>query len=135
MRTVVSGDVHVSYGQIYVQSDAQVPGPGLSEAFAGQDAGLCGAAVPGALFLLTGLHTGRVAFTVELHGEEPSLDSSWEEIVDASFRPESLPARLVEWGGSTAWDIGLEETDYRVRYCATGIRRVTFRPRQSRYPS
>ena len=65
MPTLVSQDVWVTYGQFYVAS-----GPGmhglLEECFAGQRNGLCGAAVPGFLFLITGLHTGEVGLTVEL---------------------------------------------------------------------
>ncbi|MGH9128851.1 MAG: hypothetical protein ACRDY2_07775 [Acidimicrobiales bacterium] len=46
----------------------------------GRGTGLCRAgqrplraAVPGALFLSTGLHTGQVGFTVELHDERPEV--------------------------------------------------------------
>ncbi len=56
------------YSQIYVESDPDSVGPDLRESFAGQSAGLCGAATPGALWLSTGLHTGSVGFTVEVHG-------------------------------------------------------------------
>jgi hypothetical protein len=61
VRTLVSGDLWVHYGQIHVQSgqaDPRVPDPGLHECFAGQQNGLCGGTVPGCLFLITGLHTG-----------------------------------------------------------------------------
>ncbi|MFH8499115.1 hypothetical protein [Streptomyces coeruleorubidus] len=127
VRRPVEGEVHVHYGQIYVETDPDDFGPGLSEAFAGQRAGLCGAATPGALWLNTGLHTGDVGFTVEVHEEAPPLDPSWEDVVEVSFRPVSADSALVEWGGGASWQLGLEETDYRVRYCATGMDRASER--------
>ncbi|MFE7764693.1 hypothetical protein [Streptomyces sp. NPDC057438] len=121
MRRPVDGEVHVHYGQIYVESDQDGVGPGLAEAFAGQSSGLCGAAIPGALWLTTGLHTGSVGFTVEVHDQAPPLDPAWEDVVEVSFRPLSATSVLMEWAGEDAWDLDLEETDYRVRYCATGM--------------
>jgi hypothetical protein len=114
----------VHYGQIYVESDPDSFGPGLAEAFAGQSAGLCGAATPGALWLSTGLHTGDVGFTVEVHEQAPPLDPVWEDVVEVSFRPASADSALVQWAGEASWDLGLEDTDYRVRYCAQGMDRA-----------
>ncbi|WP_112109093.1 hypothetical protein [Parafrankia sp. Ea1.12] len=65
MRTVFDGDVYVHCRQIYVQSGPDVAGP--ESAFPGQVNGLCGAALPGWLHLVTGLHAGRVGFTVQVH--------------------------------------------------------------------
>ncbi|WP_229881998.1 hypothetical protein [Streptomyces alanosinicus] len=121
MRRPVEGEVHVHYGQLYVESDPDSYGPDLAEAFAGQSSGLCGAASPGTLWLSTGLHTGDVGFTVEVHDEAPPLEPSWEDVVEVSFRPVSGNAELVLWGGDGSWELGLAETDYRVRYCATGM--------------
>ncbi|MEU1937982.1 hypothetical protein ACH49O_31300 [Streptomyces coeruleorubidus] len=127
MRRPVEGEVHVHYGQIYVETDPDNFGLGLSEAFAGQRAGLCGAATPGALWLNTGLHTGDVGFTVEVHEQAPPLDPAWEDVVEVSFRPVSADSALVEWGGGASWQLGLEETDYRVRYSAKGMDRASER--------
>ncbi|MER6210952.1 hypothetical protein [Streptomyces sp. NPDC001642] len=113
--------MHVHYGQIYVESDPDNAIPDLSEAFAGQSGGLCGAAVPGVLWLITGLHTGNVGFTVEVHDEDPPLDPVWEEVVEVSFHPLSERTSLVQWAGEAAWDLNLARTDYRVRYCAQGM--------------
>ncbi|MFE4263719.1 hypothetical protein [Streptomyces sp. NPDC056883] len=106
---------------MYVQSDQDNGFPGLSEAFAGQSVGLCGAAVPGVLWLITGLHTGNIAFDVEVHDEEPALDPVWEDVVEVSFHPVSESTGLAEWAGEAAWDLNLTRTDYRVRYCAQGM--------------
>ncbi|MFI1801503.1 hypothetical protein ACH427_29765 [Streptomyces sp. NPDC020379] len=121
MRRPVDGEVHVHYGQIYVESAPDSFGLDLAEAFAGQNSGLCGAAMPGALWLTTGLHTGSVGFTVEVHDRAPSLDAVWEDVVEVSFRPVSGNSMLLQWAGEACWELGLEETDYRVRYCARGM--------------
>jgi hypothetical protein len=123
VRTLVSGEVWVHYGQIYLRSghaDPGVPDPELHQYFAGQQNGLCGGAVPRCLFLITGLHTGTVGLVVELHDQPPALDESWEEIVEVSFRSAG-EASLVGWSGEWEWPLDLIETDYRVRYCATGM--------------
>ncbi|WP_308342314.1 hypothetical protein [Streptomyces sp. MW-W600-10] len=113
--------MHVHYRQIHVESDPGSAIPDLSEAFAGQRGGLCGAAVPGVLWLITGLHTGNVGFVVEVHDEDPPLDPIWEDVVEVSFRPVSERSSLVQWAGEAAWDLNLDQTDYRVRYCARGM--------------
>ena len=119
MRTLFSGEADVDYGQIYVCSDDD--GHDLQDSFAGQQAGLCGGAVPGHLFLLTGTHTGHVPIAVELHEEEPPLDAeAWEDIVEVSFRPVSDEIMLVEWGGD-GHPLDLSETSYRVRYHCRGM--------------
>jgi hypothetical protein len=119
VRTFVSGQVHVHYRQIYVESGEDYPD--LGACFAGQSNGLCGAAFHGTLFLTTGLHTGSVGFTVELHEGPPPVDEEWEEVVEASFTPTSGRVALVQWGGEAAWDLDLAQTSHRVRYCATGM--------------
>ena len=48
--------------------------------------GFCGAGVRGFLRLVTGLHTGYVRFTAELHPVAPPLGDDWEEAVEVSFR-------------------------------------------------
>ncbi|GGR77528.1 hypothetical protein GCM10010269_15990 [Streptomyces humidus] len=140
MRRPVTGEVHVHYSQIYVESDPGGTTPGLLEAFAGQSGGLCGAAVPGALRLHTGLHTGDVGFVVEVHDAPPAVDPDWEEVVEVSFRPVSERTSLVQWAGEAAWDLDLSRTDHRVRYCARGMdrgrergTRVTGEPRADSY--
>ncbi|MEU6827576.1 hypothetical protein ABZ894_02890 [Nocardia beijingensis] len=115
-------EVGVAYGQIYVESAPGGINSRMDEAFAGQNSGLCGAAVPGALFLRTGLHTGDVGFTVEVHGQAPPLDPAWEDVVEVSFYPVSDQSFLVQWAGEAYWELDLEEgIDYRVRYCAQGM--------------
>ncbi|MGW3317360.1 hypothetical protein [Streptomyces fungicidicus] len=106
MRRPVAGEVHVHYSQIYIESDPDSFGPDLRESFAGQSAGLCGAATPGALWLSTGLHTGSVGFSVEVLDQAPPLDPAWEDVVEVSFRPVSAGSVLVQWAGAASWDLG-----------------------------
>jgi catechol 2,3-dioxygenase-like lactoylglutathione lyase family enzyme len=120
VRTLLAGETWVHYSQIYVQSEDEPPRP--ERAFAGQANGLCGAAIPGALFLVTGLHTGRVGFTVEVHDDAPPLEPAWEEVVEADFAPTTPHAALCPWGGGgPAVPLGLARGRWRVRYCAIGM--------------
>ncbi|MFR9722336.1 hypothetical protein ACL02R_03040 [Streptomyces sp. MS19] len=121
VRRPVAGEVQVHDRRIYVVSGPDAARPDLREAFAGQDAGLCGAAVPGAVLLYTGLYSGDVPLVVEVHDGAPALDEDWEDVVEASFRPASDRTRLVRWDGGASWDLGLIRTDYRVRWCARGM--------------
>ncbi|MFD4553412.1 hypothetical protein ACFWP5_03665 [Streptomyces sp. NPDC058469] len=120
MKVLVSGEVHVDYGQIFVESGGD--DCDLHDAFAGQEGvGLCGGGTGGALLLLTGLRIGGVEFTAELHESRPAPDETWEEIVEVPFRPVSEETVLRQWNGKNRWELGLEECDYRVRYSAIGM--------------
>jgi hypothetical protein len=119
VRTLMTGPAWVSHAQIYVESSGL--DTDFRECFGGQRNGLCGAAVAGRLFLITGLHTGKVGFSVELHDEAPPIDDGWEEIVEASFKPADDRVALVGWGGEGRWPLELRPVDYRVRYCGWGM--------------
>jgi hypothetical protein len=119
MRTLLDGEVDVHYWQMYVESGS-VGIPDLPGAFAGQANGICGAAEPHSLFLITGLHTGTVGFRVELHEAPPRLNEEWEDVVEVSFRAATAEAALLDWDGE-GHPLDLEPTDYRVRYCASGM--------------
>jgi hypothetical protein len=122
VRTLMAPTAWVAHNQIYVADAdaAQGDSPTLDQCFGGQRNGLCGAAVPGFLFLTTGLHTGEVGFTVELHDGPPPAGDSWEEIVEASFRTTG-DVELVAWGAQDSWPLDIDPGSYRVRYCATGM--------------
>ncbi|SFO11710.1 hypothetical protein [Actinomadura madurae] len=120
MQVLFSGEVHVHYSQLYVTSSPDLISD-LQGCFLGQENGLCGAASPGALYLITGLHTGDVGVVVESHSEPPPVDKDWEEIVEVSFTPETDDVTLMQWAGEAAWSLDLDRVDYRVRYCASGM--------------
>jgi hypothetical protein len=137
MTRVFEGKIHVHYSQAYVLV-GEIGDLDFYDAFRGQANGLCGAAVRGALLLVTGLHTGQVGFTVDVLDAPPPLDNTWEEIVEVSFfvgyidpdpiedtdiefmdDPDVIVA-LMEWGGP--WhELPLPPGNYRVRYCARGM--------------
>jgi hypothetical protein len=118
MVCLFDGQLNVHYGQAYIESSSEGFGGDMEATFVGQRNGLCGAAIPGSLFLVTGLHTGHVAFRAELHDGEPPLDPADEEIVEVSFRPLGEEVSLVEWAAEASYPLPLPVTDYRVRYCA-----------------
>lgn len=72
-----------------------------------------------------------MGFTVEVHEQAPPLDAVWEDVVEVSFRPVSADSALEEWAGEATWPLGLEVTDYRVRYCAQGMDRARERDTRS----
>lgn len=123
MRTVFSGGLWLSYAQMYVETGelADIDAD-LAAAFAGQRNGLCGAAVPGRLWLITGMHTGTVPCTVEVHDTAPPVEERWEEVVEASFTPAGMPAWLIGCMGEFAAQFVLGPgVTYRVRYCGSGL--------------
>ncbi|XGV98084.1 MAG: hypothetical protein ACAF41_03920 [Leptolyngbya sp. BL-A-14] len=120
MARIFDGRLPVHYGQAYVESsDSNCIY--LEEAFCGQTNGLCGAALPGVLFLITGLHTGGVSFTLDVLSVQPPLDDSWEEIVEVAFTPGLGKVSLTDWTATQVCDIPLLKEPYRVRYCARNM--------------
>ncbi|WP_433537868.1 hypothetical protein ACQPZK_09180 [Micromonospora sp. CA-249363] len=127
MRVLFDGPAPVDYGQIYVTSREL---PDMQQAFAGQANGLCGAGDPGVLFLMTGTHSGRVRFRIELHDDEPpTAAAEWEDVVEVSFVPMAAAVDLVPWGDGALARLPLTPDGrdggrlpvYRVRYCAAGM--------------
>ncbi|MGH8961961.1 MAG: hypothetical protein ACRDWT_12375, partial [Jatrophihabitantaceae bacterium] len=82
------GELQVQYGFIHVQALGHEID--FDHAIGGQVNGLCGAADPGALRLITGLHTGSVPVTVEWHDHEPPLTLDWEDVVEAPINVENV---------------------------------------------
>jgi len=91
------------------------------EVYAGQENGICGAAVPGLLQLTVGTHTGWVPFRVELHAGAPQIEDDWEEVVEVSFRPTRKGVGLLGLDDETPHRLALPRGDYRVRYSVRGI--------------
>ena len=117
MRIVFSGLIFSHYGQAYVH--LQNTCDWAEDVWKGQVNGLLGAAQPTTLFLTFGLHTGSVFLEVKIANQEPGLDESWDEIVEASFSmPETGVFGLCDWNGDSWTPIPLKYKAYRVRYCA-----------------
>jgi hypothetical protein len=119
VKVLFNGEVDVHYGFINVHHVLRDHDWEIGGEYRGQANGLCGAAIPGLLSLVTGLHTGEVGFTVELHGAEPSLDDAWEEIVEVSFT--AAKKKMGLHGFQSQYEFRLPKGDYRVRYCARGM--------------
>ena len=118
MKRLFEGTVWVHYSQVYMVAHPENL-PDMDWCFEGQENGLCGASQPGVLFLITGLHTGSVAMTVDLCDSEPLITDSWEEIVEVSFVTTSpLKPGIAEWGGHGWHPLKFKRGTYRVRYCA-----------------
>lgn len=118
MKTLFNGRLWVHYGQAYVVS-GPVFDSDLEASFRGQSNGLCGASSPNLLFLITGLHTGDVNFSVEFSEAEPPLDQAWEDVVEVSSTVVNRPF-LEEWASQASYPIDLAPGTYRVPYEATG---------------
>lgn len=119
MTVLFDGQVEVAYSQMYIQGGTEFASD-FELSFGGQRNGLCGAANPGMLFLITGLQYGSVPLQVELLTEEPAVDDNWEEVVEASFAPTSTVA-LSEWGGGGQVLRDVQPGSYRIRYCLSGM--------------
>lgn len=121
MRFLEATSVGVEYGQIYVMDGTTTWSDPISS-IGGQRNGLCGARWPGALVLITGLHTGQVLFTVNVDETAPPIDDSWEDIVEVSYVPGTDEVSLVEMNGNASYPIPLTPgRSYRVRYHASGM--------------
>jgi hypothetical protein len=122
MKRLFEGKVGVDYGQMsFVDNPENMPDD-MAECFGGQENGLCGAAMPGVLFLLTGLHSGQVHMSIDLSESEPPLDDLWEEVVEVSFVVGS-PAKpgILEWAAQGWHPVKLKRGTYRARYCAKNM--------------
>jgi hypothetical protein len=118
---VFDGIVGVDDGQLYVAGDPEDIGPDLFAHFTGQTNGLLGAAQGGLLCLITGRADGDVHFTVEVCDEEPLLDDTWEDCVEASFSPAAQVMMFLSLFAQVQCEIPLGEETYRVRYVARGM--------------
>jgi len=79
MAVLFDADVPVHCGFINLLGADEQDQAGLVDARAGQLNGPVGAAVPGQLSPVTGLHTGRVPFVVRWHDTEPAVGDDWED--------------------------------------------------------
>ncbi|MDQ3433078.1 MAG: hypothetical protein M3481_00070 [Actinomycetota bacterium] len=119
MTVLLDTDVHVHYRFLWLTA-ADSPRPPEGDPRSGQDNGLCGAAVPGALGMVTGLHTGLVPVRVEALGAAPPLDNTWEDVVEVSFH---APDRsLVLSAFDDAHELLLPQAgELRARWSARGM--------------
>lgn len=121
MQRLFEGKVWVHEGQMYFLA-APTLRPDRARCFRGQRNGLCGAAVPGVLFLVTGLHTGSVRLIIDACEAPPAIDDSWDEVVEVSFRvPRRASPGIMEWGASSWHAVPLAPGVHRARFSARNM--------------
>jgi hypothetical protein len=122
MTVLLDQSIFVSYSQAWVYSGESLfdGDHDVDKVFEGQVNGLCGAAEPGVLELITGTHTGDIPFRIELHTSEPPLAEEWEEVVDVSFSPTD-DVGFAGLDSEDQYPLDLPRGSYRVRYCVRGM--------------
>nr|WP_062343187.1 hypothetical protein [Herbidospora sakaeratensis] len=79
----------------------------------------------GDAFLITGLHTGTVGFSVTVADHDPGADTdAYEDIVEISIESEAGRFELHEWGGGDVHELPELAAGpgwYRLRYHAQGM--------------
>jgi len=122
VEVVFDGGVHVHHGFLALEPADTFPSTSgfAREATGGQANGLVGAQLPGALTMVTGLHTGEVPVRIERHDERPDLTAAWEDVVEVSLTVADAVYAV------TAFDVALPvgriaPGEYRARWCASGM--------------
>ena len=118
MTVLFDGEMPVQYRYIYLHpaNDDQPDGFGRD----GQLNGLCGASIPGALSMTTGLHSGEVPLRVEALDAEPEVGDRWEEVVEVSFSSDVTDLTLASFEHFEPVALPAPGT-YRVRFSASGM--------------
>ncbi|MFN3580732.1 MAG: hypothetical protein ACK4VV_09700 [Pseudomonas sp.] len=124
IKTLFSGNLGIEYGQFYIdvpELDDEEDYLDPDMAFQHQANGICGAAQSGKVFFITGIQNGVIAIDVALHGAEPPVDHTYEEIVEVSFERGRSAVSLCEWACEATHELELEQDTYRIRYSIIGM--------------
>ena len=116
-KVVFDGEMFTCYGMMFVEA-RDCPPMLAEDAFQGQSNGLCGGITQGGLFLMLGIHTGEVPLTIRVHEQQPAVDNTWEEIVEASCHLPQWPIYLMAWGGKGV-QLDMQAGSYRARFSGT----------------
>ncbi|GLX98000.1 hypothetical protein [Herbidospora sp. NBRC 101105] len=122
----VSFDLYVHYSQAYLVDDTDdAMGPnGMLDDHPTHRVGII-RVEDGDAFLITGLHTGTVDFSVTVADHDPGADSGgYEDIVEISMESEAGRFALHEWGGGDVHelpDLPAGPGWYRLRYHAQNM--------------
>lgn len=119
VEVLMDKPIHVHYGFVSL-GQANEYHEGVEDACRGQVNGLCGASVPGFLFMQTGLHTGDVRVRIELHTDEPELDARWQDVVEVVHTTWADDLVLAAFDCSEG-PVDLSPGVYRARYCAVNF--------------
>ncbi|GAA2884111.1 hypothetical protein GCM10010517_47410 [Streptosporangium fragile] len=118
-------DLQVHYSQAYlVDADDECYPDGMLDDSPTHPVGII-RVEKGNAFLITGLHTGTVSFTVAVADQDPGADlEGYEDVVEISFESPSGHVSLYEWGGGGVHGIpplSVGPGTYRFRYHAYGM--------------
>lgn len=119
VNSLFDADIRVHYGYALLgTTDAD---PELPQTRRGQANGLLGAAVPGVLSFVTGLHTGAVPLQILWHDHAPAEPGAeYLDVVEASFQPQQ--AELLLWTFHEHYSVTLPAvTSLRARYSVAGM--------------
>lgn len=119
VEVLLDTPVHVHYGFLSL-GRADKYHEGADDACRGQVNGLCGASVPGLLFMTTGLHTGDVRVRIELHTDEPELEARWQDVVEVVHTTWADDLALAGFD-SSAGPVDLPPGVYQARYCVVNF--------------
>ncbi|TKK80768.1 hypothetical protein FDA94_35455 [Herbidospora galbida] len=125
----VSFDLGVHYSQAYLIDDTdEAMGPaGMIADHPTHPVGII-RVEEGSAFLITGLHTGTVGFSVTVADHDPGADTAgYEDIVEISFESEAGRVAVEEWGGGEWHEIPELSAGpgwYRLRYHAQNMDRA-----------
>ena len=119
MGVLLDVGLYVHYRFVVLLADGHEQ-PELTQARGGQRNGLCGAAAHGALAMVTGLHTGRVPFVLEVCDDEPAPPDWAEEVVEVSLETDGTALRVVTFQDGHELP-PLAPGTYRARYSAAGL--------------
>jgi len=120
MVTLFDDEVDVGYGFVLLLAQ-DAAWPDLGEARGGQRNGLCGAACPGVLSLVTSTTWGAVPLRVDVHDAPPPVDPAWQDVVEASLVTTTTALALHSFDHAVDLPPLPVAGSYRVRYSAQGM--------------
>lgn len=93
MRVLFDAEIGFHYGFAWFDTGVGTVAD-LSTVRGGQANGLLGAAEPGLLSMVVGMHSGQVPVRIEFHDTAPAVDDDWDDIVEASLDARGPDATL-----------------------------------------
>lgn len=93
MRVLFDAEVGFHYGFAWFDTGVGTDAD-LSAVRSGQANGLLGAAEPGLLSMVIGMHSGQVPVRIEFHESAPAVEDGWDDVVEASLDARGPDATL-----------------------------------------
>lgn len=121
LKKIFCGNIFTNYSEFTIECDD--PDDSLLEkgGYANQENGLCGCSATGRLFFTAEPKDSLIKLEIELNNEEPSIDNSFDEIVEVSFVKGEQDIFLCEWAHEEMHQLEIPVGQYRVRYNIKGF--------------